>query len=108
MIRKTRYFNKLINFMQKRMKDKCVTGDAKFQIVDRHWRNMLFKWYSIAKAHQDKGMIKILKQVMEVSGPIKDFVLKQYVNQCKFRHAIAFIQWRLYYSGNRKESTAEC
>lgn len=51
MIRKTRYFNKLINFMQKRMRDKCVTGDAKFQIVDRHWNNMLFKWYKIAKAH---------------------------------------------------------
>jgi hypothetical protein len=42
MIRKTRYFNMLVGYMQKRMRAKCVTGDAKMHIVKSHWDNMLF------------------------------------------------------------------
>lgn len=80
MVRRTRYFNKLIAFMQRRMRDKCVTGDAKMHIVKTHWDNMLFRWYSTAKNQKDPGMLKILKDIMNVSGPVKEFVLSQYVN----------------------------
>jgi hypothetical protein len=30
-----------------------------------------------------------------------------YVMACKFKHAIAFIQWRLYFSENRKASQSD-
>jgi hypothetical protein len=69
---------------------------------------MLFSWYKIAFDQKDIGMKKILEDVQKVSGIVKEFLLKEYVNQCKFKHAIAFIQWRLYFSLNRRDSTSSC
>ena len=69
---------------------------------------MLFSWYKIAFDQKDNGMKKILEDIQKVSGKVKEFLLKEYANQCKFKHAIAFVQWRLYFSLNRKENTSSC
>lgn len=41
MIDKTRYFNYLINYMQKRLKEKCATIDAKVAVIKIQWEKTL-------------------------------------------------------------------
>jgi hypothetical protein len=36
-INKTKYFNRLVKFMQKRMKAKCETIEAKVEVIDTFW-----------------------------------------------------------------------
>lgn len=47
-------------------------------------------------------MLKLLKLILEIPLHIKYFVLQQYIKQCRKRHAIAFIEWRLHFSSARK------
>ena len=62
-INKTKYFNRLVKFMQKRMKAKCETIDAKVEVIEAHWGKLLFTWFITAKEENDLGMIKILQEI---------------------------------------------
>ena len=48
MIRKTRYFRHLIGYMQKRMREKCETLDAKLEMIKQLWDMKLFQWFTKA------------------------------------------------------------
>ena len=49
-------------------------------------------------------MIFIITKILKVKPEIKNYVIAKYVQQCKLRHLIAFIEWRLYYSNNRRHA----
>lgn len=105
---KTRYFNMLINFMQRRMKDKCATIDAKIDVMRLAWDKSIFTWSRKATMYKDDGMKLIMESIKCVRPEIVRFLLRAYVRQCKKRHAIAFFQWRIHFSLARKESNASC
>ena len=49
--------------MQKRMKAKCDTIDAKVEVIEAHWSKLLFTWFITAKEENDFGMMKILQEI---------------------------------------------
>lgn len=55
-------------------------------------------------AAKDEGMKQLLKAILKVSPEVRDYLLRSYVKQCRKKHAIAFLEWRLHFSKNRKDS----
>lgn len=49
-------------------------------------------------------MLKLLQEISQVSAKVKLELLKNYVKACRFKHSLAFIQWRLLFSKIRKEN----
>ena len=88
------------------MKDKCLTIDAKVEVISAFWGKLIFKWYMKAKDENDLGMLNIISEINQVPAHVRLFLLRKYVLACKFRHAIAFIQWRLHFSENRRNNTS--
>ena len=107
-MQKTRYFNYLITFMQRRMRDKCVTIDAKVEVVRLAWDKYLQIWSQKAVFFSDEGMKLILSQVRNVKEEVITFLLKSYIRQCKKRHALAFMEWRIHFSQARRLNDAGC
>lgn len=105
---KTRHFKYLVNFMQRRMRDKCATIDAKKDVMMLAWDKYVYIWGRKAVMYKDEGMKHILESLKTVKPQIVRFLLQEYVKQCKKRHAIAFFQWRVYFSTARKENDAGC
>ena len=99
---KTRYFNHLITFMQRRMRDKCVTIDAKIEVMRIHIDHIMFKWGLKAIMYKDDSMKKLLERFKNIKPMVLTFLLKNYIRQCKRKHSIAFLEWRLHFCKNRK------
>ena len=109
MKQKTAHFNHLINFMQVRMRQKVQTKDAKVEILKNMWEKKLyFDWLPKATKTKDEGMKTVLHLIQKVNPEVVDYMLTHYIKQCRKKHAIAFIEWRLHFSRNRKNCTAEC
>ena len=43
----------------------------------------------------------LLNRVMKVKKEIQHYVLTKYIDQCRKKHTIAFIEWRLHFSSMR-------
>lgn len=99
---KTRYFNHLINFMQRRMRDKCVTIDAKIEVVRMYIDQIMFKWGQKAIMYKDDAMKKLLEKFKNIEPMVLTFLLKNYIRQCKRKHSIAFLEWRIHFCKSRK------
>lgn len=48
----------------------------------------------------------MLRRIQQVPKEVVVFLLQNYIKQCKKKHAIAFLEWRLYFSKNRVNSAA--
>lgn len=90
------------------MRDKCITIDAKVEVIKLAWDKYLHFWSQKAVFFSDEGMKLILSQIRNVKDEIISFVLKSYIRQCKKRHALAFLEWRIHFSQSRRENEAEC
>jgi len=49
-------------------------------------------------------MKRLLQEIRSVKPQIREFVLQNYIKQCRKKHAIAFIEWRLHFSKMRAEN----
>ena len=101
---KTIYFHQQIHFIQARIQSKLQTLESKVDIMRVHWENMLFKWYQKAFETKDVGMKNILKQAATTKPEVREFILQNYIRQCKKQYAIAFLEWRLHFSKARREN----
>ena len=97
----TRLFIDNINFISKRMKGQCVARDAKTELISHHWDGLLNNWLRAAIFFKDEGMTRIMFEVRKVNPTVKHYLLENYINECKVMHALAFLQWRLYFSKGR-------
>lgn len=104
----TRIFIDNINFINKRMRGQCVARDAKTELISRHWDGLINKWLHAAILFKDDGMTRILFEVRKVNSKVKHYLLENYINECKVMHALAFLQWRLYFSKGRVTSDSSC
>jgi len=52
-----------------------------------------------ASKRRDPAVLKLLQQIaiVDTKPGLKRDLLLRYVNQCRERHSIAFLQWRLLY-----------
>ena len=105
---KTAHFNHLITFMQVRMRGKVLTKDAKVDVLKTMWDLKLFHWLTKATKTKDEGMKHLITLIQKVNPEVMEWLLSHYIKQCRKKHAIAFIEWRLHYSLNRLNSTAAC
>ena len=90
------------------MKSKIETLESKVDIMRDHWEHTQFRWYQIAIEKKDTGMKNILKQVARAPTSLREFILQNYIRQCKKKYAVAFMEWRLYFSkarANNNDST---
>ena len=83
---KSAYFDHLINFMQKRMVDRCQTIDSKADCLENLWGLVFFQYALKNEPYMNKMMGKIKK----VNPKILRFVFVNYLRQCRRIHTIAF------------------
>ena len=60
---KTREFNRLVKYMQRKMKSKCQTRDAKENALKGYWEKQLLIWFNRAITNKDEGMKNTLRRV---------------------------------------------
>ena len=104
----TRIFIDNINFINKRMRGQCLARDAKTEIISHHWDGLLNQWLHAALIYKDEGMTRLLFEIRKTNKAVKHYLLENYINECKVMHALAFLQWRLYFSQGRKNSESSC
>ena len=49
-------------------------------------------------------MKKILNEIHKIKPKIRDYVIKEYITQCKLRHIIAFMEWRKHFASMTRKS----
>ena len=49
-------------------------------------------------------MKKILEQISKIKKDVKRYVINRWLFQCSLKHAIAFFEWRMFYSPKRKQN----
>jgi hypothetical protein len=59
-------FLRYIHFIQRRIKDKLKTLQAKVDVVRQYWDQCLFSWLKKASLLGDEGMKKLLNRIMLV------------------------------------------
>jgi len=60
--------------------------------------DLLRKCRASALLFKDEGMTRLLFEIRKTNESVKHYLLENYVNECKVMHALAFLQWRLYFS----------
>ena len=70
MITKTRYLNKLLRFMQIRMKNKFDTKAAKLDVLKFMWSQRLMLWFQIAINMKDEGIKTLFQRIIKVKPEI--------------------------------------
>ena len=80
---------------------------SKVEALRIMWENHLIKWERKAMATGDPGMRALIKEIRAVTPEVRGHLLRQYVKQCKKKHAIAFLEWRLHFSQNRAWSVSQ-
>ena len=43
-------------------------------------------------------MQSLMKMIMKIPAEISDYVINYYIQQCKLKSALAFIQWRIKFN----------
>lgn len=59
----TRYFHKLVRFIQKRMSNKIRTVESKVDMLKVMWENTVYKYEMRATLTKDEGMKYMLKAI---------------------------------------------
>lgn len=72
-------------------------------MVKIKWEKDLVQFMLKSNKEGDEQMKKIVKAVFKLPVEIVDEVITKYIKQCKMKHAIAFMQWRLLYSMSKSE-----
>ena len=75
----TRYFHKLVRFIQKRMSNKIRTVESKADVLKVLWVNHMHKFEGRAAATKDEGMKLMINAIKEVPVEIRDYLLKQFI-----------------------------
>ena len=85
------------------MRDKLITQDAKCEIFRMYWNRVLFSFMRKSIQLKDDNMKHMIEQILKVPLAITDEAIKRFVKKCKEKHAIAFMQWRIFYSRSTTE-----
>ncbi len=51
-------------------------------------------------------MQELVKKIKGIQQEVKRYIIHRYVNQCKLKHAIAFLEWRLHFSDMRRNNVS--
>ena len=104
MIGRVIIFGTNVKFIQRRMREKVSTSDAKGDLIENRWDRVVFELNKVALKTKDVGMQAILSQISLIRPKVKRFVFDMYVRQCRMRGIIAFMQWRRHFSTMRKNN----
>jgi hypothetical protein len=98
---KTRMLIHNLYVIQKRMVDRITMRQERISLIETKWNSLIFRLFNIANRHNDQGMKEVVRQLRDIKGAVKDYVISAYLNQCIERHRVAFFQWRLHFSQQR-------
>jgi hypothetical protein len=84
------------------MRGQCIARDAKAEVISLHWDGLVSQWLNASLLFKDEGMTRLMFEIRKTNKVVKHYLLENYINECKVMHALAFLQWRLYFSKGRK------
>ena len=90
-IKKMRNFYYQMMFIQKRLRHKLETQDAKIDVIMNYWDKIYGKMQLKATKNNDKKANLLLKKMVLVSHDVKYHCIRKYIKKCKELHAIAFL-----------------
>ena len=99
---KVRKLNKLVSFMQKRIRDQLVFKVAKCEVLHNYWDKVTGNILQRACNLKDDVGTGLIRKMIVVPREVRESVLRAYVDKCRVRHNIAFFQWRLRFPNDLK------
>lgn len=66
------------------------------------WKNTLFNLEKKAIIAKDENMKLYVHAFIAIKDEVRDYLLSEYVKQCRKKHIIAFMEWRLHFSKIRQ------
>ena len=82
-------------FIQRRFKVSVVASKARLEALSNYWQkihNELIKQSKLKKPNSK--IIMLAKKLHYVKVEVKQACIHKYLEACKFKHALAFFQWR--------------
>jgi hypothetical protein len=89
-------FKNLI-FMQKKIKCRNVTREAKIDILENYWNKLLGQIHRKNQEVGDKKTQTLLRAISGVKANIRRKALHEYLRCAQTVHTIAFLQWRMLF-----------
>jgi len=68
------------------------------------WARELEEMKRKARTSKNQSFIKQVKNIDEVQMDTKEAALRRFIAACKYKHALAFFQWRSMYSPGKNPS----
>ena len=87
-----------IETLQKKMRNKMKTREAKCLALSGFWEKNLFTTMATAT---NKWLKKYTKVLLSISLRSRHHVIKMFLNRCQYLHINAFFQWRYIYHPNK-------
>lgn len=104
---KVRELNRLIEFMQTRIRNQLAIRTSKVDVLHNFWDKMTGIILQKAITMRDEVGQGLIRKMIMVPKEVRHAVLLHYVNKCRARHSIAFFQWRLKYPSNIRHNHKE-
>ena len=87
---KVRELNRLIEFMQGRIRDQLAIRSSKVDVLHNYWDKMTGIILQKAITLRDDVGQGLIRKMIVVPREVRESVLLNYVNKCRKRHTIAF------------------
>ena len=72
-----------ILYMQRRMKNKYETLNAKCEVLKMYWDKVLFQFLTKAITNNDENMRLIVEMITRVPIKVQNEVIKRFIIKCK-------------------------
>jgi len=107
MKKKVRELNRLVEFMQKKLRDQLSIRSAKVEVLHNFWDKMTGIILQKSITLRDEVGQGLIRKMIVAPREVRDSVLQKYINKCRARHTIAFFQWRLRFPSHIRHNHGE-
>lgn len=83
------------------MKAQYETRMAKVEVLMNYWGKITYQIWDKAAKKGDKVTKEMISLMNAVPRDVKAAVLEAYINRCRQRHNVAFLQWRYRFPHER-------
>ena len=103
---KVRELNRLVEYMQRKLRDQLAVKGAKVEVLHNFWDKMTGNILQKAVSIRDEVGQGLIRKMIVVPRDVRDSVLRNFVGKCRARHTIAFFQWRLRFPSHIRHDHA--
>jgi len=100
-------FCKRIAFLQFRMTSQCALHRYRFESLLKYFRMELNEFAFGLRKSKNKSDKKLYALIPKINNDLIVALLRRYMERCKFRHSLAFLQFRKYLKNAKHQQISD-